>query len=288
LSLPVFADPETGRLDDLVDLTRYPIDRPHSPAWARAVANVHTRLDADGAAALSGFLRPAGIAALRSELGALRPFVAISEDHRTAYARDGDASDATPTSRWAAGHVTRDMLPPHSVAQRLYVAPGFKEFIAACLGRDRVFEYADPLAGLVATVLPPGGQYGWHYDTNEFVVTIGVQPAERGGVFEYVPGLRCPGDENLDGLRAVVEGDHAGVQSFNGAGGTLTVFLGRYALHRVTEVEGDVDRLTLVLSFADRPGVIGPVDRTRQVYGRVTEAHLVAARGPLGADGLIR
>ena len=56
----------------------------------------------------------------------------------------------------------------------------------------------------------------------------------------------------------------------------------------MTEVEGDRPRLTLVLSYATRPGVIGPLDRTRSVYGRVTEAHLLAAeRRSHDGDGLI-
>ena len=40
--------------------------------------------------------------------------------------------------------------------------------------------------------------------------------------------------------------------------------------------------------YADRPGVIGPLDRTRALYGRVTEAHLLAHEfGARAADGLI-
>ena len=51
---------------------------------------------------------------------------------------------------------------------------------------------------------------------------------------------------------------------------------------------GSTDRHVAVLSYADRPGVIGPVDRTRAVYGRVTEAHLVAEQCKLdSADGLM-
>lgn len=288
MNQPMLADPETGRLDDVVDLDRHPIHRPESVPWFDMVRGVRRDLRAHGAASLPGFVHADALAGLSTELTALRPFVAVTTDHRDPYARDEtDAADPLPRSRWTAGHVTRDMFPPHSRAQRLYVAPGFKHFIAACLGRDRVFEYADPLAGLVATVLPPGGQYGWHYDTNAFVVTLSVQAAELGGVFEYVPGLRRPGDENLDGLRRVLGGDRSGVASMDAKPGALQLFLGRYALHRVTEVAGATDRLTLVLSYADRPGVIGPVARTRKVYGRVTEAHLVAGGAFAGADGLI-
>ena len=70
--------------------------------------------------------------------------------------------------------------------------------------------------------------------------------------------------------------------------GDLQIFLGRYSLHRVTEVRGNTTRCVGVLGYANRPGVIGPFDRTRSVYGRVTEAHLLAAEfAPKSGDGLI-
>lgn len=286
MSNAALADPETGTLDDLIDLGRCPIDRPHSDHWRHVVGQARADLADVGLAQIDGFLRPAALAALRDELELLRPHVTVTSDERTAYSADPLTDPAAPTSAWVAGHATRDMFPPHSVAHRVYVAPDFKRFIAACVGHARVFEYADPLAGLVATVLPDGGQYGWHYDTNEFVVTISISPAQRGGDFEFVPDLRTPGDENLEGLRRVLFGQRDKVQTADCAAGSLQLFLGRYALHRVTEVSGS-DRLTLVLSYADRPGIIGPLDRTRRVYGRVTEAHLLAASAPTGADGLV-
>lgn len=291
MTLPVFADPESGVLDDIVDLDRYPIDQPLSEGFRRQVAEVVTRLTVDGSVQLPGFLRASAVADLQHQLGELQRYVPITRDYRSAYARDiGDLSgdeSVTLDSEWMAGHITRDMIPPHSLAQRIYVAPGFKQFIAACLGRERIFEYADPLAGLVATVLPPGGTYGWHYDTTEFVVTMSVSDAESGGEFEYVPALRQVGNENLDGLRRVLEGDRGLVKTISAKPGDLQLFLGRHSLHRVTRVAGHRSRLMLVLAYADNPGVIGPIDRTRRVYGRVTEAHLTQEWRPAGSDGLI-
>ena len=130
-----------------------------------------------------------------------------------------------------------------------------------------------PLAGLVATILPPGGRYPWHYDTNELVVTIPIQAPVAGGRFEFHRSLRAPGDENLGGLRAVVDGTYTTPPTIvEGAPGDLQLFRGRYSLHRVTAVEGAIPRHTLVLSYASHPGTIGPLDRTRSVYGRVRSA----------------
>lgn len=292
LACSAIADPETGTLDDLVS-DRYRLGDRESAA--DLAAEVASALERDGAATLPGFLRDEALAAIAADLDAAVPHVAIRRHQASVYHRDALEVDLAADDprcvrqTWLAGHVTRDMIPAYSPAHRLYVSPGFKRFIAGCVGQERVFEYADPLAGLVATILPPGGQYPWHYDTNEFVVTIMIREPEAGGVFEYAQGLRRPGDENLDGLARVLDGSaDETIQRSDVGEGDLQLFLGRYSLHRVTQVAGQHARHVLVLSYADRPGVIGPLDRTRSVYGRVTEAHLVAAETTVaGPDGLV-
>lgn len=289
---PRVANPEHGTVEDLVGSAH--LDRHGIPDWDRLATSARRDLEEHGVATIAGFLHRDAVERINASLDQLRPFVPIRFDRRSVYARVAGVELADDDPRrtevdWLAGHATRDMFPPYTEAHRLYVCPHFKRFIARCVGLERVFEYADPLAGLVATILPPGGCYGWHYDTNEFVVTIAIQPADSGGRFEYATNLRTPGDENLEGLRRVLDGTDAGlVRSTAMGAGDLQLFLGRYSLHRVTEVDGEIERRVLVLSYADRPGVIGPLDRTRSVYGRVTEAHLVAADLVAAApDGLI-
>ncbi len=296
--LEQLADPEAGDLFDIIDLDRYPIDDPGSAVWNELILQARQRLAEDGCLVLPSFLRPAALLAAAEEIGELATHVPIRKHTSTVYARR-DLEIALPADdprvhrlEWNAGHVTRDMIPPYSVAHRIYASAVFKSFIAACTHRDRIFEYADPLAGLVATVLPPGGTYPWHYDTNEFVVTIMTRKPEAGGKFEYSPNLRSPGDENLSGLANVLSGACVEpIRSVDMEPGDMQLFLGRYSLHRVTPTAGSSHRHVMVFSYADRPGVIGPVDRTRSVYGRVTEAHLVAEELRLSvassADGLI-
>ena len=293
--LEQLANPEAGDLADLIDLDRYPMDQPGSVAWHELIDGAHRRLADDGCLVLPDFLRPSARELACKEIDSLAQHVPIRRHSSTVYARadleETLAADDPRVQRleWNAGHVTRDMIPPYSVAHRIYASGYFKAFIAACTQRERVFEYADPLAGLVATVLPPGGAYPWHYDTNEYVVTIMTRGPVIGGAFEYCPDLRRPGDENLAGLADVLSGAHPEmIRSVDLRPGDLQLFLGRYSLHQVTATAGDADRHVMVFSYADRPGVIGPVDRTRAVYGRVTEAHLVAEElAATSTDGLI-
>lgn len=289
------ADPEDGALDDLVHLGRYPLHRAGEPVWQALVDQSRAQLAETGSVQLEGFLDDSALRRLAAEVATIARNVPIREQSGSVYHRTALEADLPPDDPrcarliWHAGHVTRDMIPPYSPLQRLYVSAQFKAFIAAVVGLDRVFEYADPLAGLVATVLPPGGRYPWHYDTNEFVATIMLAAPESGGVFEYHRDLRSPGSENLDGLAAVLAGHPAEpARTVANRPGDLQLFLGRYSLHRVTEVGGSSARHVLVLSYGERPGVIGPVDRTRSVYGRVTEAHLLAEQARLADnDGLI-
>ena len=293
--LEQLADPEVGDLSDLIDLDRYPIHETWSAPWHELLERAHRQLADDGCLVLDGFLRPDALELAAEEIAAMASHVPIRVYPSTVYART-DSQESLPaddprarTLTRHAGHVTRDMIPPYAVAHRLYASSYFKAFIAACTRRERVFEYADPLAGLVATVLPPTGSYPWHYDTNEFVATIMTRKPDAGGVFQYCSDLRRPGDENLAGLSEVLSGEHPEmIRTVDVEPGDLQLFLGRYSLHQVTTTAGTTDRHVMVFSYADRPGVIGPVDRTRDVYGRVTEAHLVAeAAAANSADGLI-
>lgn len=293
--LEQLANPEAGDLSDVIDLDRYPIDEPGSTAWDALLDRAHRQLADDGCLVLDGFLRHAALELAAEEIGAMATHAPIRQHSSTVYARkDVEVSLPADDPRvrpltWHAGHVTRDMIPPYSIAHRIYASSYFKTFIAACTHRKRVFEYADPLAGLVATVLPPTGAYPWHYDTNEYVATIMTRKPDAGGMFEYCPNLRRPGDENLGGLADVLSGEHPEmIRTVELEPGDLQLFLGRYSLHQVSTTSGRTDRHVMVFSYADRPGVIGPVDRTRAVYGRVTEAHLVAeAMAANSVDGLI-
>lgn len=128
-----------------------------------------------------------------------------------------------------------------------------------------------------------GKQMPWHFDANEFIVSLMTKrPEDGGGVFEFCPDLRKPGDECYDDVRKVLDGDHDRVRALELEVGDLQIFKGRYAMHRVTETHGQ--RLTVLFGYSETPGYIGAVESTRIGYGRVTQAHLDAERGH--ADGL--
>jgi hypothetical protein len=184
--------------------------------------------------------------------------------------------------------VARDQIPQHFLIHRLFTSGAFQRFIAACFNMERIFELADPLSGLCLNVLGKGREHPWHFDTNEFTVSLLTQESESGGVFEYCPNIRSPQDENPEGVREVLEGRaHHSIHRLALRPGDVQLFLGRFALHRVSAIEGATERHCAILAYSKEPGVIGSLERTRQLFGRVLPAHVDAAKRAVRSDRLL-
>ena len=286
------ADAGTNNIADIVDVERYPIDDPSSDRLHEVIERTRKDLDEVGCSVLPQFLRPDALETARVEGSGLSQKTFYSHTQTNPYFTADDPSlPAEDPRRFfmdrTSGFITRDMLPPDTVAHRLYVAPGMKAFVAACVGEETIYEYADPFAGLVINVLPPGTEQPWHYDTNEFITTIMTQEPEEGGIFEYCPNIRTPETENLEAVGDVLHGrDRGQVRQLDLRAGDLQLFKGRFSLHRVTEVEGSRERHTAILAYSKEAGVVGKLERTRQLYGRVAEAHVEAAKRQQRSDGL--
>jgi hypothetical protein len=110
-----------------------------------------------------------------------------------------------PTQRRNA-FVARNTIPAGALIHRLYTNAEFQAFVAACFGLPRVHPLADPLSGLTLNVVTPGRSHPWHFDTNEFTVSMFTQAPKAGGVFEYCPGIRSAQAENTGDVRAVLDG----------------------------------------------------------------------------------
>lgn len=279
-------------LVDLVDLGRYPIDRPDSAAYQRLIADIRRELDADGCAVLPGFVHQDGLAQLLAEAESVAPRAHRSFNRTNAYFTRDDP-------RFGIGHPIRrfydrsnafvpaDNFPRTGPLRRIYEYDGFLPFIRAALNeaRDRFFRYDDPLADVIVNVVEEGQGFPWHFDTNNFTVTLAIQNAEQGGAFEYAPNLRTPEHENFDKVAAILDGDMGAVRQLELQPGDLQIFRGRYALHRVAPVSGPRPRYVGIFSFVEAEGMCGGIERTKQLYGRVLPHHL--ARAGRRADRLL-
>ncbi|MFE9100830.1 HalD/BesD family halogenase [Actinomadura geliboluensis] len=277
----------------MADTERYPLAEPDGAGWAAAVSRTRAELAKTGCCVLPDFIRPALRDALRAECAKIAPSAHYDVETVNAYNIDigtplPDDHPGRITVERGNAFVARDRVPADALIHRLYTNGLFQRFVASCFGLPRVHELADPLSGLVLNVVGPGMEHPWHFDTNEFTVSLLTQEPEDGGVFEYCPNIRTAERENLADVRDVLtgRGDRL-VRRLALRPGDLQLFKGRYSLHRVSTVRGDTARHTAIFAYSERPGVIGSVARTRQLFGRVLPEHLAAEGRAVRVDQLL-
>jgi hypothetical protein len=277
-----------------IDLARYPIDRPGGAECANLLAGVRARLEADGCAVLKGFVRPERIADLVAEADRVSPAAHRSYNRTNAYFTTDDPAlpESHPKRRFydrSNAFVPADNFGPESILRAIYEWPAFAPFVQAALQEERFFRYADPLADVIINVVEEGGGFPWHFDTNNYTVTLAIQNGEGGGEFEYAPWLRDAADENYPGVEAVLDGCsdpiNCRVKSLTLEPGDLQIFKGRYTLHRVRPVTGARARYVGIFSFVEEPGMVAKPERCKQLYGRVLPIHY--ERAGVRADALL-
>lgn len=288
--------PTTGHIDSGgvdgagVDTDRYPFTDPSRRD--AVVAAARADLAATGCTILRDFVRPAWHGRLRREGERAEPWAHRETATVNVYNTAPDPAlpadhPARVTMERGNAFVARDRLGPDTLVEALYTSAAFRRFVADCFGLPAVHELADPLSGLTLNVLAPGCSHPWHFDVNEFTVSLLTRTSEAGGAFEYCPNLRSPYEENLPAVREVLEGGRDRVRTLPLRPGDLQLFRGRYSLHRVSPIEGTRARHSGILAYAARPGVIGSPERARQLFGRVTRSHEDAARAVAESDGLL-
>jgi hypothetical protein len=260
-------------MENLIDLERYPLDDLAGDAARALIAACRSDLADRGSISLEGFLRPAALAAC---VGEVTPLMATASFHHrqthnvyfTKEAPDLPAGHEALASLKTSNHtLTCDQL-DGSVIRRVYEWDPLRAFLAEVLEKKALYHMADPLARLNVMGYGAGEGIGWHFDRARSTVTLLLQAPEAGGIFEYRRDLRAEGDPNYDGVARLLAGDDGEVRTLPLQPGTLNVFAGHDAAHRVTPIEGARQRLIAILSFMDQPGVMfTPEDRV-QFYGR--------------------
>ena len=95
-----------------------------------------------------------------------------------------------------------------------------------------------------------------------------LQAPLGGGAFEYRTDLRTDADPNYAGVAALLEGRDPLLKVQPLEAGTLNVFRGKNTAHRVTTVEGAKERIIVVYSYFERPGVMFTEEERVGFYGR--------------------
>ena len=273
---------------DLIELERYPIhcDGPERDA---IVAQVRADLARDGCAVIRNFLTQKAIAALTQEADCVAAKGHRSFNRTNPYFTQDDPDLPEDDPRRQFFERSNTFIPADNFARSgalrtIHDAPGFDGFIQDCLQEERFYRYADPLADVIVNMAEEGNGFPWHFDTNNFTVTLAIQNADEGGAFEYAPMIRREG-ENFTEVAKVLKGTSDKATVLELRPGDLQLFRGRYSLHRVAPLKGPTRRYVAIFSYVEEPDMVGAPERTKQLYGRVLPIHL--ERAGLRADAFI-
>ena len=257
-------------MQTLLDLERYPIDRPESAR--ELIAHCRAELRRNGMFNLHGFVRPQAIACAVAQINQRIPAAYTHERRHNVYFLDrieGIAADHPALTPFQTINHTlcADQL-QGTLVERIYEWPPLVAFIAQVLEKRELFLMKDPLARLNVMEYRPGEALNWHFDRSIYTTTLLIQAAQAGGEFEYRSNLRADDDPNYDGVGRTLRGEDSEVRVNPLAAGTLNVFAGKNTLHRVSTVRGSRPRLVAVFSYYERPGVEFTERERLGFYGR--------------------
>lgn len=264
-------------IGDLIDLERYPLDRTGSQEWLALVERCRAAHRESGCVNLPGFVKADAFAAFAREASMLLERYAYRKSHlRTALFNQGDPSKPSdhPANRLFRENslqIANDQI-GDTLIRRVYEWQPLTDFIAAVEGCERLYRMADEFQALNIIAHETDNGLPWHFDVNNFTVTLLLQASEAGGEFVFIPEMRSGRDVDFVRMERLFEGDESFIHTTERSTGTLTLFRGRNALHAVTAVKGPTPRITAVLTYDEKPDCVASERGNAFVYGPRVEA----------------
>ena len=260
-------------MKELLDLERYPIDRLESAEGAALVARCQADLAVEGMFNLHGLVHRHVIERCATVLQPLLDTVSYTHkrSHNVYFLNSVAGLDSDhPALRHTEtlNHtLCADQLRDTDIG-RIYAWRPLADFLAAVMEKPHLHLMEDPLASVNVMGYRAGETLNWHFDRSQFTTTLLIQASESGGEFEYCSNLRSEADPNYDGVACVLDGDRSLIRKLAIKPGTLNVFKGKNALHRVSPPSGGRDRIIAVFSYYERPGVVFSPEERLGFYGR--------------------
>lgn len=241
-------------LQSIVNTGTYPIYDLDLPRTEQVIAQAKAQLASTAACHFPEFLSPKGLSCFLEEAQSLEAKAHASNNWYTPYYREPDS--AYPAGHpfncavhFAVRYVSRTLLPENSPLRRLFEEDEMLMFLRTLLPDESLYRYSDTRGSLNYTVMAEGDELGWHFDACELVASILLRPADTGGAFEYIPGVRAAEDEKFPAVASILSGEDGHRIPVNFMPGDMVLFRGRHSLHRVTAIKGEVSRLIALMSF---------------------------------------
>ena len=277
------------KLNDIVGLDTYPINQPVNQKYKDIISYNKKLLDNNGCCVLKNFIKEESINRMKQEAERKLNKVYWTKDkHNPYFIKDDETLPKDHPKRIftarESGYINSDDLEQDSDLNHLHDSDEMLKFVSDCLGVYPLYKWVDPLGKNPYSIMHSGHYFPWHFDGNEFTLSILVQKSEKGGIFEYSPDLRSKDNENFENVTKVLRGDRGAVKSLDLKPGDLQIFKGRFSMHRVTKIEGKTSRYIALPCYVKDPYRVNKPEHSIQVYGKAMPIHY--KRNNIEADGL--
>ena len=276
-------------VNDIINLENYPINDTGSIKYNELINYTRKQLNEDGCCVLSKFIRPDSIKIMKDEVDRnLEKIYFTSDQHNPYFTKEDKTLNENHPKRIftvrQSGYLNSDDLEKDSDLNKFYGLEEMLKFVSDSLEVFPLYTWADPLGKNPYSVMHTGHYFPWHFDGNDFTLSILVQKAEKGGLFEYSPDIRSKDNENFEKVTKVLKGDRSKVKSLDLKPGDLQIFKGRFSIHRVTKIEGKTSRYIALPCYVKDPLKINKPEHSKQVYGKALPIHF--KRQNIEGDGL--
>jgi hypothetical protein len=260
-------------MHDILDLTRYPLDRPGTAEWTALVERCKSDLARDGMFNLEGLVKPAALLKTVAEIQPVMDTLSFvhKRSHNIYFRKEIPELPADHPALVKVDTVNHTICADQisqSTVMYIYEWAPFIMFLAATMNIDALFPMRDALARVNVMAYRDGETLNWHFDRSEFTTTLLLQAPEQGGDFVYRTDLRDEDNPNYEGVAKLLRGQDDQVKTLEVSAGTLNVFRGKNTAHKVSTVRGTRERLIAVFSYFDRPGVVFTKEDQIGFYGR--------------------
>jgi hypothetical protein len=260
-------------MHDILDLTRYPLDRPGTAEWTALLERCKSDLARDGMFNLEGLVKPAALLKTVAEIQPVMDTLSFvhKRSHNIYFRKEIPELPANHPALQKVDTINHTICADQisqSTVMYIYEWAPFIMFLAATMNKDALYPMRDALARVNVMAYRDGETLNWHFDRSEFTTTLLLQAPEQGGDFVYRTDLRSDDNPNYDGVAKLLRGLDDQVKTLKLTAGTLNVFRGKNTAHKVSTIHGNKERMIAVFSYFDRPGVVFTKEDQIGFYGR--------------------
>jgi hypothetical protein len=276
-------------LNEIINLTKYSINDTGSIKYRELINYTRKQLNEDGCCVLPNFIRPDSIQKMKDEVDRNLSKIYFTNDKHNPYFTKDDKTlhEEHPKRIFTvrqSGYLNSDDLEKNSDLNKFYDLEEMLKFVSDSLEVFPLYKWADPLGKNPYSIMHTDHYFPWHFDGNEFTLSVLIQKAEIGGLFEYASDIRSKDNENFEEVAKVLKGNRKKIKSLDLKPGDLQIFKGRFSMHRVTKIEGKTSRYIALPCYVKDPLKINKPEHSKQVYGKALPIHF--KRENIKGDGL--